>query len=132
MNKAKKGIISLAVVIGFSMFACNEKEDKPSNTPAASDVPTAEVPAFEEAPVAFDPDALNKLLEEYFKTVDNYVDTAKKLAAGDTSVAEKIQDLDLKMKTIAEQLLPYKDKITPEQKAKIDQQTEKMRNAFGS
>jgi len=135
MNKAKKGIIVLLAVIGFSISACNEKEDNSSNTPVPSSAPAFEASlpkAIEEAPVPFDSSHLDNLLNEYSKTVDDYIAAAKKLDAGDATASEKIQELDLKMKTLAEQLLPYKDKITPEQKAKIDQQTEKMKNAFGN
>ena len=114
------GVITLVMVIIFSMVACGGGSGASSNPPATTEstIPAA-VPAISGSNT-------NELIVEYEKTVEKYTSVVQAIASGDFSESASVETLDTKIKSITNQLKQVESELSDAQKFKITEINSKL------
>jgi hypothetical protein len=124
------GILALAAIIVFSMAACNKSADK-STGKAAVSAASGDSSASSGSTSTGGSGPLDKLIDENEKAVNEYVEVARKAAAGDAAAEKQVDALEAKMDNISEQFEKHGEAaFSAAQKQRIAEITRRAASSF--
>jgi len=123
------GIIALVAIVGLSLVACNKATDKAAAATVAAASGDSSASSGSTSTGGSGP--LDKLIDDFEKAVNEYVEVARKAAAGDAAAEKQADALEAKMDNISEQFEKHGEAaFSAAQKQRIAEITRRAASSF--